>query len=161
MQPPYLHTLHAFLLALVGVLLVILLDCWIAQVGLRPLKQLSSEAQALGPRNLSQRLKISPLPGELSDLTIAFNSALERMEGAYNKLEACNADVAHELRTPLANLIGETRVALSHQRTAPQFEKVLQSNLEELEGLRSIINDTLFLVKQRAKLSSLGGNGIQ
>ncbi|AMP01037.1 heavy metal sensor kinase family protein [Collimonas arenae] len=149
---PYMHTMHAFLLALVGlslvgVLLVMLLGYWIAQVGLRPLKQLSSEAQALGPRNLSQRLKISPLPDELSDLTIAFNGALERMEGAYNQLEAFNADVAHELRTPLANLIGETQVALSRQRTAPHFEEVLQSNLEELERLRSIINDMLFLAR--------------
>jgi len=149
---PYMHTLHAFMIALVGlsllgVLLVMLLGYWIAQVGLRPLKQLSSAAQSLGPRTLSQRLQISPLPGELSDLTIAFNGVLERMEGAYNQLEAFNADVAHELRTPLANLIGETQVALSRQRTAPQFEEVLQSNLEELERLRSIINDMLFLAR--------------
>ncbi|WP_211453686.1 heavy metal sensor histidine kinase [Collimonas antrihumi] len=149
---PYMHTLHAFMTALVGlsllgVLLVMVLGYWIAQVGLRPLKQLSSAAQSLGPKTLSQRLQISPLPGELSDLTIAFNGALERMEGAYNQLEAFNADVAHELRTPLANLIGETQVALSRQRTAPQFEEVLQSNLEELERLRSIINDMLFLAR--------------
>ena len=149
---PYMHTLHAFMIALVGlsllgVLLVMLLGYWIAQVGLRPLKQLSSAAQSLGPKTLSQRLQISPLPGELSDLTIAFNGVLERMEGAYNQLEAFNADVAHELRTPLANLIGETQVALSRQRTAPQFEEVLQSNLEELERLRSIINDMLFLAR--------------
>ena len=149
---PYMHTLHAFMSALVGlsllgVFLVMLLGYWIALVGLRPLKQLSSAAQSLGPRTLSQRLQIAPLPGELSDLTGAFNGVLERMEGAYNQLEAFNADVAHELRTPLANLIGETQVALSRQRTAPQFEEVLQSNLEELERLRSIINDMLFLAR--------------
>lgn len=149
---PYLHTMRAFILALVslslgGVLLVMLLGYWITQVGLRPLKQLSREAQDLGPKTLSQRLNISSLPGELSDLTLAFNGALTRMEDAYNQLEAFNADVAHELRTPLANLIGETQVALSRQRTAPEFEEVLQSNLEDLERLRSIINDMLFLAR--------------
>lgn len=149
---PYMHTLRSFMIALVGlsllgVVLVMMLGYWIALVGLRPLKQLSSDAQSIGPKTLSQRLKISPLPGELSDLTAAFNGALDRMEGAYNQLEAFNADVAHELRTPLANLIGETQVALSRQRTAPQFEEVLQSNLEELERLRSIINDMLFLAR--------------
>ncbi|MFC5474394.1 heavy metal sensor histidine kinase [Paraherbaspirillum soli] len=149
---PYIHTMRAFVIALVslslsGVLLVMLLGYWIARVGLRPLKQLSNEAQAIGPRTLSQRLHISPLPAELSDLTVAFNGALERMEGAYHQLEAFNADVAHELRTPLANLIGATQVALSRQRSAAQFEEVLQSNLEELERLRSIINDMLFLAR--------------
>jgi two-component system heavy metal sensor histidine kinase CusS len=149
---PYMHTLNAFAgalvgLSLLGALLVMVLGYWIAQVGLRPLKQLSGEAQAIGPKTLSQRLKNAPLPDELSELALAFNGMLERLEGAYNQLEAFNADVAHELRTPLANLIGETQVALSRQRTAPQFMEVLQSNLEELERLRSIINDMLFLAR--------------
>ena len=149
---PYVHTLHTFLtalmaLSLTAVLLVMVLGYWIAQVGLRPLKLLSEEAQTLSPRTLSQRLRISPLPAELSDLATAFNGALGRLEAAYNQLEAFNADVAHELRTPLTNLIGETQVALSRQRTAPQFQEVLQSNLEEVERLRSIVNDMLFLAR--------------
>lgn len=149
---PYLNTLHTFLLALitlslVAVLLVMLLGYWIARVGLRPLARLSSDARTLSPRTLSQRLQVSPLPDELSNLAITFNDALGRLETAYNQLEAFNADVAHELRTPLTNLIGETQVALSRPRTAPQFQEVLQSNLEELERLRSIVNDMLFLAR--------------
>jgi two-component system heavy metal sensor histidine kinase CusS len=149
---PYVHTLHTFLMALIAlslsaVLLVMLLGYWIAQVGLRPLKRLSNEAQTLSPRTLSQRLRIQPLPDELSNLANAFNGALGRLEAAYNQLEAFNADVAHELRTPLTNLIGGTQVALSRQRSAPQFQEVLQSNLEELERLRSIVNDMLFLAR--------------
>lgn len=149
---PYFHTLHTFLIALIALalttfLLVALLGYWVARAGLRPLKRLSNEAQALHPRALSQRLQVESLPTELSDLTTAFNGALSRLEGAYNQLEAFNADVAHELRTPLTNLIGETQVALSRPRTAPQFEEVLQSNLEELDRLRSIINDMLFLAR--------------
>jgi len=148
----YAHTLRTFVIAmlalsLTAVLLVMLLGYWIAQLGLRPLKQLSVAAQALSPGSSSQRLEVSPLADELSDLTAAFNGALGRLEAAYKQLEAFNADVAHELRTPLANLIGETQVALSRQRTAPQFEEVLQSNLEELERLRSIVNDMLFLAR--------------
>ncbi|MEB0303682.1 histidine kinase dimerization/phospho-acceptor domain-containing protein, partial [Mucilaginibacter sp. 5C4] len=78
----------------------------------------------------------SALPSELSDLAGAFNGALGRIENAYKQLESFNADVAHELRTPLANLIGETQVALSRERSADQFKSVLQSNLEELDRLR-------------------------
>jgi two-component system heavy metal sensor histidine kinase CusS len=149
---PFGHTLHAFLIALAGVavgamLLVMALSYWIARVGLRPLKQLSIEARALRPKTLSQRLQLAHLPVELSDLATAFNGALGRLEEAYQQLEAFNADVAHELRTPLANLIGGTQVALSRPRSAAEFQEALQSNLEELERLRSIINDMLFLAR--------------
>ena len=149
---PYFETLHTFLAAMIGLslagtMLVVLFGYWIARAGLQPLKNISDKAQTLSPQNLSERLLLSALPDELSDLTHAFNGALDRMENAYKQLEAFNADVAHELRTPLANLIGETQVALSRQRSAPEFEAVLQSNLEDLDRLRSIINDMLFLAR--------------
>jgi two-component system heavy metal sensor histidine kinase CusS len=149
---PYMHTRQAFLTALVAlglgaVLVVALAGYWIARLGLQPLKQLSKEAQALRPKTLSQRLQTTPLPVELSALAEAFNGALSRLEEAYRQLESFNADVAHELRTPLANLIGSTQVALSRQRSAGDFEEVLQANLEDLERLRSIVNDMLFLAR--------------
>ena len=149
---PFEQTLHAFLTALVllslsAVALVMLLGYWIAGVGLRPLQRLSNEAQALRPNALAQRLQGSQLPVELSDLASAFNGALDRLEAAYQQLEAFNADVAHELRTPLANLIGGTQVALARPRAAPELRDALQSNLEELERLRSIVNDMLFLAR--------------
>ena len=78
---------------------------------------------------------------------VALVTALGRLEEAYQQLEGFNADVAHELRTPLANLIGGTQVALSRPRSATEFQETLQSNLEELERLRSIVNDMLFLAR--------------
>ncbi len=149
---PFEHTLRAFLVALtlltlVAVGLVMALGWWIARIGLRPLQRLSAEARALRPKTLSQRLQLERLPVELEDLTVAFNGALGRLEEAYQQLEGFNADVAHELRTPLANLIGGTQVALSRPRSASEFQETLQSNLEELERLRSIVNDMLFLAR--------------
>jgi two-component system heavy metal sensor histidine kinase CusS len=146
----YTHTMRAFLTALVllsaaGVALVALLGHYIAKLALRPLGQLSSEAHALSPRHLSQRLCLSPLPNELANLKYSFNGALDRLEQAYTQLESFNADVAHELRTPLTNLIGQTQVALARERSAAELCEVLQSNLEELERMRLIVNDMLFL----------------
>jgi two-component system heavy metal sensor histidine kinase CusS len=149
---PFEHTLRAFLVALTlltlgAVALVMVLGWWIARIGLGPLQRLSAEARALRPKTLSQRLQVEHLPVELEDLSVAFNGALGRLEDAYQQLEGFNADVAHELRTPLANMIGGTQVALSRPRTAAEFEETLQSNLEELERLRSIVNDMLFLAR--------------
>ena len=149
---PFEHTMRAFLVAfglltLGAVALVMALGWWIARIGLRPLHRLSDQARALRPKTLSQRLRVDCLPVELEDLTTAFNGALGRLEDAWQQLEGFNADVAHELRTPLANLIGGTQVALSRPRSAAEFQETLQSNLEELERLRSIVNDMLFLAR--------------
>ncbi|ROM51738.1 heavy metal sensor histidine kinase [Pseudomonas rhodesiae] len=132
-------------LALVGVLLAALLGFWVSRIGLKPLGKLSEEAQKLAPPKLSGRLQLSPLPPELNQFVNSFNATLDRVEQAYSRLESFNADVAHELRSPLTNLIGQTQVALTRGRSAEHYLEVLQSNLEELERLRSIVNDMLFL----------------
>ena len=144
------QTQHHLLLALIslaaiGVLLASVLGYWVARIGLKPLVKLSEEAQKLAPPRLSGRLHLAPLAPELDQLVSAFNSTLDRVEQAYTRLESFNADVAHELRSPLTNLIGQTQVALTRGRSAEHYFEVLQSNLEELERLRSIINDMLFL----------------
>ena len=144
------QTQHSLLTALislaaVGILLASVLGYWVARIGLKPLKELSLEARKLTPPRLSGRLKLTSLPPELDQFVTSFNSTLDRVEQAYSRLESFNADVAHELRSPLTNLIGQTQVALTRGRSAEHYFEVLQSNLEELERLRSIINDMLFL----------------
>lgn len=144
------HTQHSLMIALislaaVGIVLASVLGYWVARIGLRPLASLSLEARKLTPPRLSGRLQLTPLPPELNQFVTSFNATLERVEQAYSRLESFNADVAHELRSPLTNLIGQTQVALTRGRSAEHYFEVLQSNLEELERLRSIINDMLFL----------------
>lgn len=129
------------------VLTVSLLGWWIARRGLAPVDRLSRHARNLNPEDLNLRLPHDGMPAELFGMATAFNDALERLQQAYVRLSAFNADVAHELRTPLSNLIGQTQVALSRPRRTGELEEVLQSNLEELERLRSIINDMLFLAR--------------
>ncbi|WP_040263591.1 heavy metal sensor histidine kinase [Pseudomonas massiliensis] len=148
--------------AALGVILASLLGYWVARIGLRPLRRVSRQAQQLAPPRLSGRLRPSHLPPELEQLVEAFNAALERVEGAYQRLESFNADVAHELRSPLTNLIGQTQVALTRGRSAEHYFEVLQSNLEDLERLRSIVNDMLFLARadQGSRLNNLESSSL-
>jgi two-component system heavy metal sensor histidine kinase CusS len=143
------HVLNVALIiaSLFGVTAVAALGWWIARRGLAAVDCLSHHAEELSPKNLSERLPAKNLPCELSGLVLSFNGALARVEQAYMQLSTFNADVAHELRTPLGNLIGQTQVILSRERTVGELEEVLQSNLEELERLRTIINDMLFLAQ--------------
>lgn len=158
---PFSSTLRAFetalaLLTLAGTTVAAVLGYWIARIGLAPVQRLSADAQRIGPDNRAQRLQLPALPLELADLGGSFNAALDRLEAAYRQLESFNDDVAHELRTPLANLIGQTQVALARQRNAAELEAVLQSNLEELERLRAVVADMLFLARAEQGVRARG-----
>jgi two-component system heavy metal sensor histidine kinase CusS len=124
-----------------------LLSYSVTRLGLAPLTRLTRDASAVSPNNRSQRLNTASLPLELNDLANSFNGALERLDGAYGRLESFNADVAHELRTPVTILIGQTEVALTRNRSVDDLRHTLQSNLEEFERMRAIINDMLFLAR--------------
>jgi two-component system heavy metal sensor histidine kinase CusS len=133
------------LLIAMSMVAVALLSRAVTRFGLAPLTRLSREAAQLSPSNRRQRLRADALPEELHELATSFNGALERLDKAYERLESFNADVAHELRTPVSILIGQTQVALTRDRSVQQLSQTLQSNLEEFERLRVIINDMLFL----------------
>ena len=128
-----------------GILLVALFGYWIAKLGLLPVRRLSRQANALPPNAPRERLDVEDLPPEIKELAVSFNNALARREAAWLQLEGFNADVAHELRTPLTNLIGQTQVSLAHPRRVDELQDLLESNLEELERMSSIVNDMLFL----------------
>jgi two-component system heavy metal sensor histidine kinase CusS len=149
---PFAQTQRSFELALVvltllGTLVTAFAGYWVAHLGLLPLQRMSDEAHRIKPGKPSQRLALPVLPAELADLGGSLNAALDRLDVAYSQLEAFNDNVAHELRTPLANLIGQTQVALSRPRGGQELREVLQSNLEELERVRSIVADMLFLAR--------------
>lgn len=130
-----------------AMLLTVLLG-WAAMArGLRPLRRLSEESAAISPNVLGRRLSTKGIDRELEEMATAFNGVLDRLEAAYRQVEAFNADVAHELRTPLASLISGTQLALITKRPVDQLLNTLASNLEDLEQLKSLINDMLFLAQ--------------
>ena len=149
---PNVRTMRSFAFALaslsaLGSLAMLMLGYYVARLGLAPLTRLTKEASEISPNNRSQRLNTHALPFELNDLAISFNGALERLDVAYGRLESFNADVAHELRTPVTILIGQTEVALTRNRSVSELRQTLQSNLEEFGRMREIINDMLFLAR--------------
>lgn len=118
---------------------------WHVRRQLRPLAQLAAQTRAISPKHLDQRLALDDPAEELLPFIEQFNALMARLEQAMAQLEAFNADVAHELRTPLASLIGQTEVALSRERSTDSLRDTLVSNLEEMQRLTTMVNDMLFL----------------
>ncbi|MCX7673678.1 MAG: heavy metal sensor histidine kinase [Thiobacillaceae bacterium] len=121
---------------------------WLAvHTGLRPLRQVTDLAANLSASRLDARLPATGLPPEIHRLAAAFNAMLERLQDAFHRLSQFSADLAHELRTPVCNLMTQTQVALSRPREARDYREVLASALEEYDRLARMIDDMLFLAK--------------
>ena len=133
--------------ATLGSLVVAVTGAIVVRRGLRPLKQLAAQTAAAGPSEPGRRIDASVFASELQPWIQQFNSLLERVESAYAQLEAFNADVAHELRTPLANMIAQAEIELSHSRSLEALQDALSSQLEEAQRLSSTVTDMLFLSK--------------
>jgi two-component system heavy metal sensor histidine kinase CusS len=118
---------------------------WHVRRALQPLRELASQTRAISAREMSRRLTLADPAEELLPWIEQFNALMERLERAVAQLEAFNADVAHELRTPLAALIGETEVMLARERSPEALRDTLASNLEEMQRLSALVNDMLFL----------------
>ena len=124
-----------------------LLGAWAARSGLRPLRQMGRVAASVSARSLTTRLPVAQMPEELAELATTVNAMLQRLDDAFQRLSAFSADIAHELRTPLSNLLTHTQVTLTRPRSLEEYREALHGNLEELQWMAQMINDMLFLAK--------------
>lgn len=128
--------------------LVMALLAWVAvRVGMAPLQSLRERVDAVTARRLDARLPPQAFPRELSGLAETLNGMLDRLESSFRRLEDFSSDLAHELRTPVGNLLMQTQVTLSRPRDVDTYRETLASNAEELERLTRIVSDMLFLAK--------------
>jgi len=149
---PGTQFLYAFATALILICVVwvgatLVLSAWAVRRSLSPIRRLSQQAARIQPDNLAVRLPEQGIDRELREFTHTFNGMLGRVQTAYQQMEGFNADVAHKLRTPLATLISGAEVILSSPRSEQELREVLESNLEELESLKALVNDMLFLAR--------------
>lgn len=131
--------------AIVGSLAVSVLGFLLVRKGLAPLDALAKQTARLDASRLDQRLDAAGQPEEVKPLLEQFNALLDRLQVAYSQMEAFNADVAHELNSPLSILIGSCEVALRRDRSKAELHEVLSSNLEDLRRIAAIVADMLFL----------------
>ena len=115
--------------------------------GLAPLHRVAETAQRIRAERLGERLDAEAVPEELRELVSSLNEMFSRLEESFQRLSRFSDDMAHELRTPLGNLMLHAQVALERPRPPAQLREVLVSGLEELQRLSRMVNDMLFLAK--------------
>jgi two-component system, OmpR family, heavy metal sensor histidine kinase CusS len=113
--------------------------------GMMPIRRITITANEITSSKLHKRLALDDAPAELREFAMAFNGMLDRLDDSFSRLSQFSSDLAHELRTPINNLMGEAQVALSKVRTSTEYRGVVESSVEELERLSRMIASMLFL----------------
>lgn len=133
------------LAAVMGALAVAAGGVWLVGRGLAPLDELLDQTRQVNALRLDRRLDGRGQAEELQPLIAQFNALLGELAVAYKQMEFFNADVAHELNTPLATLISSCELALRWPRHPEELCEILSSNLEDLHRMAGIVADMLFL----------------
>lgn len=140
--------LRSTIIALPLLLILIGMSAWaVVQRGLAPLREFRKVAAIVSAQDLSHRLSVIKMPQELSELAHGVNFMLHRLDSGIQQLSQFSDDLAHELRSPITNLMGKAQVTLSRDRSAEEYKSVLESCTEELERVTRIVSDMLFLAQ--------------
>lgn len=141
-------------LTLLGVLLALLLSFPLIKWGLKPVDKFVKQIEVLDLQNLSA-LDIELTFKEFQPLIEAFNRLLARIKQGYERLSAFSSDLAHELRTPINNLMLATEVLLAQPESYHKILELLASHLEEYRRIATIIDKLLFLARSDARSLNL------
>jgi two-component system heavy metal sensor histidine kinase CusS len=148
----------------ISVVLVSLLLGWLGWIvvhhGLSPVRQVSDLVAAISSKQLDKPLDDMGVPRELKGLVASFNVMRARLHESFRRLSDFSSDIAHELRTPIHNLLIQTQVTLAGDEDLPAYRSVLQSNEEEYQRLSRMISDMLFLAKADNKLLSMNKENV-
>jgi two-component system heavy metal sensor histidine kinase CusS len=127
--------------------LATLFGWWIARRILASVRRFGATASRIHAQELRERLPLQETPTELVESAAAFNHMLDRLQGAFDRLSGFSSELAHDLRTPIGNLLGEAQVALSRPRSAEEYRAVLESAVEEYERISRMTENMLFLAR--------------
>lgn len=140
---------------LCGIFASALVAVTVTKRGLRPLAEMTQSLKRVGPDRLHERVPPEEWPRELQPVAVAFDDMLDRLEDSFTRLSQFSADLAHELRTPLANIRGEAEVALKRPRSPNEYQAVIESSVAECARLSGIIDNLLFLARAEAAESKV------
>ena len=123
---------------------------WLTSRNLAPLASMAAQAGRITHSTLETRLEVGHAAEELAVLAASFNELLSRLDRSFEHMRRFVADASHELRTPIAIIRGEADVALSHDRSAAEYQQALAIVLDESRRLSRLVNDLLNLARADA-----------
>lgn len=125
----------------------------LARKALAPVDDVTTRARRITAENLDQVIPARSADDEIGRLIATFNDMIGRLHASFAQVRQFSADASHELRTPLTVIRGEIELALRSKKSPEEYRRVLESALEEILRLTSIIDNLLTLAKAEQGLT--------
>lgn len=120
---------------------------YLANKSLRPVDEVTTRARKITAENLDKTIPPREVDDEIGRLISTVNDMIQRLHGSFAQVRQFSADASHELRTPLTVMRGEIELALRNPKTPEEYRQVLESSMEEIIRMSSIIENLLTLAK--------------
>lgn len=114
---------------------------------LDPVEDITRAADRITHHDLSSRIDAKDYDEEMKGLITAFNDMIVRLERSFKHIEEFSYHVAHELKTPLTIIRGESELALRKGRDFQEYQRTIRINAEESERMLKTVEDLLLLAK--------------
>ena len=138
-----------------GMLIVYMAGKIFARKALKPISDLIDEVDNIETSHPGVQLNVGNGKDEISKLSLTFNRFLKRLESVYSMQKNFINNASHELRTPLTVLSGQLEVILLKKRKPEEYQKVIESTLEELKKLSDFSNQLLLLAQASSDFSDM------
>ena len=109
------------------------------------LTYLTGKIKKISLETLDERIEGIQREDEIGDLATAFNNLLNRLDEAFKREQQFIADVAHEMKTPIATMRSALEVSISKERSKEEYRQVINASITETHALSSSLNDILDL----------------
>jgi heavy metal sensor kinase len=134
----------SFVLTLPFVIVISAIGGWfLAKYFIQPVETIINSADEISATNLSKRIPMPAVNDELAHLTGTINRMVSRLEDSFIQMRQFAGDVSHELRTPLTIMSGELEVALHHRQSPDEYQRIIESTLEEVVRLTGVVKALL------------------
>lgn len=134
-------------LFLVGLSSLFVVCYFLARSSLKPIRDIVKEAETITSSQMDRRLPVRNAHDELGELSIAFNSLLDRLQISFDSQKMFVSNVSHELRTPLAALIAELDLSLQKERSGEHYRRAIENALGDARRMTKLIDGLLNLAK--------------
>jgi len=134
----------SYLFVLVGLYFI---SRFLAGRSIGPVKQVTNTITRITKYNLKERVALPQNNDEIYDLSISFNSLLDRIESTLERERQFTSDASHELRTPLSSLVGTLEVLIRKPRTQQEYEEKIKFSLSEIEKMAMTLEQLLLLAR--------------
>jgi len=128
---------------------------FLSRLALGPVRLIQQTANRISSDNLSERIAVSEVRDEISNLALLLNQMFDRIESSFNQVRRFTAEASHELKTPLSLIRLQAEKLLVEGGLSDSQEESVQMQLEEASRLNQIIEELLFLSRAEARSITL------